>query len=181
MNRSPAARPGRAETFCEVAAVCRPGVLHFALAALKDPDAAENITQECFLRAYCAWSRFRGDSSPQTWLISIAVNLIRDARRRPHGDFRNNRWIHFGGLHERFTADPGSSPEQQCLAKERIGAVRKAVVEELSPRQRMVFLLYFVREMDVPEITATTGITNATVRVHLSRAARTIRCKLAGL
>jgi RNA polymerase sigma-70 factor (ECF subfamily) len=158
--------------FREVAAVCRPGVLRFALAALRDRDAAENITQECFLRACYAWSRFRGDSSPQTWLISIAGNLIRDARRRRSGEFRCN---------DRLIPDSGSSPEQQWLAKERVGAVRKAVAEDLPPRQRTIFLLHFVREMDIPEIAATTGITNATVRVHLSRAARAIRCKLAGM
>ncbi|HVY94755.1 MAG TPA: sigma factor, partial [Bryobacteraceae bacterium] len=63
-----------AEAFHQAAVACRPRVLRFALAALKDPDAAEDVTQECFLRACYAWSRFRGDSSPQTWLLSIAVN-----------------------------------------------------------------------------------------------------------
>jgi RNA polymerase sigma-70 factor (ECF subfamily) len=181
-KRSPDTWQCSAEAFGEVAAAARPRVLRFALAALRDPDAAENVTQECLFRACSAWSRFRGDSSPQTWLISIAVNLIRDTRRRAHGEFGGDRrWIPFTGLNDQFTPDPRSSPEKQWLAKERIRAVRKAVVEDLSPRQRTIFLLHFVKEMDVPEITATTGIANATVRVHLSRAARAIRRKLAGI
>src|SRR5436309_3265103 len=58
-----------------------PRVFRFALASLRDRDAAEALTQDCFLHAYKAWERFRGESSIQTWLMRIAVNLVRDAGR----------------------------------------------------------------------------------------------------
>src|SRR5580765_6111218 len=58
-----------------------PRVFRFALASLRDRDAAEALTQDCFLHAYKAWGRFRGDASVQTWLMRIAVNLVRDASR----------------------------------------------------------------------------------------------------
>ncbi len=48
---------------------------------LRDRDAAEALTQDCFLHAYQAWARFRGEASIQTWLMRIAVNLVRDAAR----------------------------------------------------------------------------------------------------
>src|SRR5215813_4256418 len=59
----------------------RPRIFRFALASLRDRDAAETVTQDCFLRAYRAWEGFRGEASVQTWLMQIAVNLVRDVTR----------------------------------------------------------------------------------------------------
>jgi len=56
--------------------------------------------------------------------------------------------------------------------------VWKAMVENLSPNQRRVFFQRFMKEMNLAEIEAATGIGNATVRVHLSRATRCVRLKL---
>ncbi len=55
-----------------------PRMLRFLLAAVQDPDLAETLTQDCFLKAYRNRMAFRGDSSLNTWLMSIAVNLVRD-------------------------------------------------------------------------------------------------------
>src|SRR5690349_14822831 len=56
-------------------------VFRFALASLRDRDAAESIAQDCFVRAYAARHQFRGESSVQTWIMQIAVNLVRDFGR----------------------------------------------------------------------------------------------------
>src|SRR6185312_4440151 len=73
--------------FEEIVAQYRPRVFRFALASLRDHDAAETVTQDCFLRAYRALPEFRGDSSVQNWLMKIAVNLIRDTARRQRFQF----------------------------------------------------------------------------------------------
>jgi RNA polymerase sigma-70 factor, ECF subfamily len=59
----------------------QPKIFRFALASLRDLDDAESVNQDCFLKAHRAWEQFRGDSSLQTWLMQIAVNLIRDVGR----------------------------------------------------------------------------------------------------
>src|SRR4051794_26305487 len=56
----------------------RPRVFRFLLASLRDRETAENLTQDCFVRAYQARESFRGASSVATWLVQIAVNLVRD-------------------------------------------------------------------------------------------------------
>ena len=48
---------------------------------VRDPDEADTLTQECFLRAYQSLSRFRGECSVQTWLLRIAINLAKDHAR----------------------------------------------------------------------------------------------------
>jgi RNA polymerase sigma-70 factor (ECF subfamily) len=161
------------EAFDELVAIHRPRIFRFALASLRDRDAAESVTQDCFLRAYQAWPQFRGDSSVHTWLTRIAINLIRDAARSRRFQF----WKQQADITDTFIPDARTSPEQRLMAKQQVAAVWK-VMDRLSPSQRTVFLLHFMEGMDIAEIEATTGIANATIRVHLYRAVREVRKQL---
>jgi RNA polymerase sigma-70 factor (ECF subfamily) len=67
-----------------------------------------------------------------------------------------------------------SSPEQQLLAREQVKLVWRAV-DGLSERQRTVFLLRFVEEMEIAEIGRATGLSEGTVKAHLSRALGRVR------
>ena len=69
------------QDFESVVRVYRPRIFRYALASLRDRDAAESVTQDCFLKAHRAWAGFRGDATLQTWLMQIAVNLVRDMGR----------------------------------------------------------------------------------------------------
>src|ERR1700679_266876 len=62
-------------------ATYRSRIYRYALLSLRDPDLAETVTQDCFLRAYKARQEFRGDCSGATWLPRMATNLIRDSTR----------------------------------------------------------------------------------------------------
>ena len=154
----------------------RPRVFRFALASLRDLDAAESVTQDCFLRAHQASARYRGECSLQTWLMQIAVNLIRD-------QIRNRRFQFW--RRARLTAQPvdvtdgARSPEAQALLNERVAAVWEAAAQ-LSERQRTVFLLRFVEDMELLEIACATGMKEGTVKTHLFRALRAVRERLGG-
>jgi RNA polymerase sigma-70 factor, ECF subfamily len=167
------------EAFDALVAIHRQRVFRFAFASLRDRDAAESVTQDCFLRAYKAWPQFRGDSSVQTWLTRIAINLIRDAARSRRFQFwkRAQDSAVLADVSGNWIPDTGSSPEERLSAKQQVEAVWKAM-DDLSPGQRTVFLLRFMEEMDIAEIEAATGIANATVRVHLFRAVRQVRSRL---
>src|SRR3984957_20289020 len=56
----------------------RPAIFRYVLACLRDQDAAETLRQDCFIKAYRARDQFRGEASVKTWLMRIAVNLVRD-------------------------------------------------------------------------------------------------------
>src|SRR6266487_2840460 len=56
----------------------RTRVLRFVFASVRDMDLAETLTQDCFWNAYKSRSTFRGDCSVNTWLMRIAVNLVRN-------------------------------------------------------------------------------------------------------
>jgi RNA polymerase sigma-70 factor (ECF subfamily) len=154
-------------------------VFRFAFASLRDRDAAESLAQDCFFKAYKARGNFRGDASVSTWLMQIAVNLVRDqARDRRLQFWKRSRLTGVDvNTASRWLPDGGASPEVRALANEQVRAVWKAT-ESLSERQRTVFLLRFVEDMDLLEIAAATGLKEGTVKIHLFRALQAVRERL---
>jgi RNA polymerase sigma-70 factor (ECF subfamily) len=69
------------------------------------------------------------------------------------------------------------SAEQKMLAKEQVGRVWQAV-KGLSERQRTVFLLRYVEEQELSEIARATGLSEGTVKAHLSRALAKVRAEM---
>jgi RNA polymerase sigma-70 factor (ECF subfamily) len=167
------------EEFSRVVALLRPRIFRFLLASTRDVDLAETLTQECFLKAHLHWESFRGDSSALTWLMRIAINLQKDHWRNRRMQF----WRH--ALTNAVDADEASewlasgerSAEQQLLAKEQVSHVWR-VVKELSERQRTVFLLRYVEEQELSEIAHAPGLSEGTVKAHLSRALGKVRAEL---
>jgi RNA polymerase sigma-70 factor (ECF subfamily) len=143
---------------------------------VKDPDAADTLTQECFLRAYRHRNSFRGECAIETWLLRIAVNLVRD-----HGKSRRlSFWRKLVGLeengaslHERV-ATPQPSAERVLLAREQLDAVWTAA-SSLSRQQRAVFLLRFAEEMSLADIADVLGLKVGSVKGQLFRALGKVR------
>ncbi|HEY3704130.1 MAG TPA: RNA polymerase sigma factor [Terracidiphilus sp.] len=167
--------------FSEVVAKHRQQIFRFLLASTRDVDMAETLTQDCFLKAYRNWSGFRGESSALTWLMRIAINLQKDHWRNRRLQFWRTTRTNAVDVDEAGDWLPSneSSPEQQVLARERIKDVWRAV-EKLSGRQKTVFLLRFVEEMDIGDIAETTSLSEGTVKAHLSRATAKVREQLGG-
>jgi RNA polymerase sigma-70 factor (ECF subfamily) len=164
------------EDFDAVVGLYWPKVFRYALASLRDRDAAESVAQDCFMKAYGARERFRGEASLNTWLMQIAVNLVRDCVRNRRLQFwkRTRAAAPDFDAASRSLADGGASPESAALAKERVAGVW-SVLGTLSERQRTVFLLRFVEDLDLLEIAAVTGLREGTVKVHLFRALEAVR------
>ncbi len=162
--------------FDEVVRVYRPRIFRFLMASLADRDAAESLTQDCFLKAYNARHQFRGESSLSTWLTRIALNLVRDhlrSRRMRFWQRTRDTALDIVDVGE-WIPDGASSPEQVCLQQERVREIWKSV-EKLSRQQRSVFLLRFVEELELSEIAETTGMNISTVKSHLYRALNIVR------
>ncbi len=135
----------------------RPRLLRFVAFSIGDADLAESITQDCFLKAYNARDRFRGDCSISTWLTSIAVNLVRDHQRVQK--FRFWRQARATAIDitdaANFLPSPESSPESRLLVKEKAAQVY-AALQNLSPNQRTVFLMRFFQDLELSEIASIT-------------------------
>jgi RNA polymerase sigma-70 factor (ECF subfamily) len=166
------------EDFDNIVRLYWPRIYRFAVSSLGDEETAETVTQDCFWRAWRARQTFRGDCSVRTWLMQIAINLIRDAARSRRFQF----WKRASTGLDPSTLDdwmPAAhlSPEEKALINERVRAVWEAA-GALSARQKTVFLLRFVEEMELLEIAETTGLSEGAVKSHLFRAVHTVRKRL---
>jgi RNA polymerase sigma-70 factor, ECF subfamily len=161
------------DTLC---ATYRPRIYRYALLSLRDPDLADSVTQDCFLRAYRARNDFRGDCSVATWLTRIATNLIRDCTRSRKFQFwkaAGNSAVDAAAMVDRI-ATPAVSPESSLVMREQLIKVWD-LVAQLPGKQRAVFLLRFVEDMELPEIAAAMGLHVGTVKSHLHRGLATVR------
>jgi RNA polymerase sigma-70 factor (ECF subfamily) len=164
------------DNFDRLVAQYRTRVLRFLFASVGDLDLAETLTQDCFWKAYRSRSAFRGECSVNTWLIRIAVNLVRNhARNRRFQFWRKAQRVDTKVIHD--WPDRSISPEERASLNEQVHAIWEAT-KTLSERQRTVFLLRFVEDLDIPEIVQSTGLTENAVNVHLFRAVRRIRKRL---
>ena len=130
---------------------------------------AEDLTQQCFERAFRAWHRYDPSrASVSTWLLVIARNLLVD-HRRAAGTARS-RSPEEGEL-EAVPAAPdridlGLDPEVA------------AALAELSPRERELIALRYGGDLTGPEIAELTGLTLANVQQILSRSLRRMRATI---
>jgi RNA polymerase sigma-70 factor, ECF subfamily len=170
-----------AQEFASIVESHRPQIFRFLLASLRDVDLAETLTQECFLKAHRNWKHFRGESTAMTWLMRIAINLQKDHWRNRRLQFWRHTRANSVDLEDASDWLPSGerTAEQQMLAREQVAHVWKAV-EDLSQRQRTVFLLRYVEERELSEIARVTGLSEGTVKAHLSRALARVRAELRG-
>lgn len=139
---------------------------------INDPDVAEDITSQVFLRAWQAIDRYRPvEGRPfLAWLFTIANNLIVDHHRKARhvlGPIEAER-------HAATTPDPEASAVGADL-NERIGAA----IARLKPEYQLVVSLRLVEEMEYEEIAQVTGKKPGALRVTLFRALAALREDLA--
>ncbi len=175
-----------AEDFDRVVRDYQRPIYRVLFALLRDQDAANTLTQECFLRAWKQRSGFRGEASLGTWLRRIAVNLAIDHQRNRRASFWKRLFAAPPGADEeaggdavdRIAALPGdlASPERALLAREQAARVWQ-IAGALPLQQRTIFLLRFAEELSLEEIAQTMGIQVGTVKAHLFRAVHAVRAE----
>ena len=153
-------------------------IFRFFLLTFRDESVADDLTQECFIRAYTNRDNFRGDAKVSTWLLRIAMNLATDQQR-------NRRLAFWKSLMTLETEDETRTDlvsriavsariEEGMLANEKLKHVWHAV-SLLPMRQRQLFVLRFVDEMSIAEIVEATALRPGTVKAHLHKAVNTVR------
>jgi RNA polymerase sigma-70 factor, ECF subfamily len=135
-----------------------------------DRAAAEDITQEAFLRAYRSLHRFRGEAKLSTWFYRILVNEVKRYQRW--------RWVRQRRAGESVEEPPDPRPMagDPALRQRVAGAMA-----QLSHGQREAFVLVHLEGFSVREAAQLTGRANGTIKSHLHRALRRLREQLADL
>jgi RNA polymerase sigma-70 factor (ECF subfamily) len=158
-------------------------VFRLVYTLVRDPSEADSTTQDIFVKAFKGLRDFKGDAAFETWITRIAINSVRDGirRRKPlvaFGDLGGPEAD--GEIPAAFDPGDGTSPERDLLSRE----IRKRIgtaLEDLSPRQRAVFVMKHHEERSIAEIGEMMGLDEGTVKSHLFRAARKLRERLEDL
>jgi RNA polymerase sigma-70 factor (ECF subfamily) len=142
---------------------------------MRDRAAAEEVTQDAFVRAYTRLDRYDERQPFYPWLATIAVRL---GQNRLHQQGRTARRE---GTALDAAAEPsgGPSPLGTLIQDERSQRLRQAVTA-LSSGERTAVMLYYRDELPVREIARALGVTSGTIKTLLFRARRRLRDRLGG-
>lgn len=189
-----AATPERADTralhedFDRVVRDFQRPIYRMLFGILRDSDAADTLTQECFLRAWKQRQSFRGEASLGTWLRRIALNLAIDQQRNRRVSFWKRLLATPAPASEEAPGDAldqvasvpdlGPSPERRLLAQEQAARIW-AIAGALPMQQRTIFVLRFAEELALEEIAQLLGLQVGTVKAHLFRAVHAVRAEFA--
>lgn len=164
------------DRFGALVALLQRRALRIAFQYLRDAADADEAVQDAFVKVFLHIDQYRDELPFDVWFTRILVNAALD---RLKARARQQRWISQSpeedtGRPVEQVAGHEASHERRMLAKERWKQVTDAVAG-LPDRQRLVFTLCHVDERTPAEISAATGMSQATVRVHLFRALRKLR------
>jgi len=135
-----------------------------------DPDLAEELMQETFVRAIQAAKRYRPAASVTTWLFSIAANLVRDRWRR---QARRGDPVPIDGL----ALASEESPEAEVLKQASHEALRSALLH-LPLEQRSALILRYYHDLSYEEIAQTLACPVGTVRSRIHNGLARLRSAL---
>lgn len=138
-------------------------------ALVGDPGRAGDLVQETFLIAWRRWKEFRGDASRKGWVMGIALNVARNARRK-----RGRREP--ANARRRNTA-AGASPEQAMEGRE-AAARLSAAFAELPPEQQDAFGLRVLEGLGLAEAAKVLRLPESTVSYRARQAEKKLRAAL---
>jgi RNA polymerase sigma-70 factor (ECF subfamily) len=145
-----------------------------AFARLGQREAAEDLVQEVFVRAYLRLRSLREPSRFVAWICRVARNLATDWARRGQTRSAIMPLIPLDESVERTVRHPDQDPRQIAADEQERASVRAAIAR-LPPEQREVVLLHFVDGLSMRDIADNLGVAPSTVSRQLARATRELR------
>ena len=153
-----------------IAARYRASIYRYILRLVRDPERADDLTQETFLRAHQRLDDLKDTGALEAWLYRIATNLCYDRfRRREH---RQPMLPLLPGSEEAnalVVDELALRPDQLLEQSEMSGCVLRFLIQ-LPESQREVILLHDLQELTAPEIAERLGISLHNVKIRLHRA-----------
>ncbi len=132
---------------------------------LRNPAAAEDATQEAYLRAFGSWKSWKQDAPAQAWIYRIALNVAFTHRRR-------ERLHELGEVIRRVGRPKAPDPTES----EELDLVRE--VRALPPKQAAALVLRHMHGFTNREIAAALDVPERTVASRLAAAKNRLRARL---
>ena len=176
------ARSGDLEAFEMLYRSHQAGIYTFIRSQIRNADAAADLTQETFVRAWESLPRLRKAGAFRGWLHQIAGNLVRDEVKSGRARLEVVESVLTGadngtGYDLPEQASPDGTPESRLLEREQSEEIQ-AALQELSAEQRAAVVMHHMEGMGVNEIAAALGVRPGTIMSRLSRAREALRSRL---
>jgi RNA polymerase sigma-70 factor (ECF subfamily) len=167
-----------ADAFCSLAERYARRIYLLAFHYCRNTQDAEDLSQEVWLRAYQALRGFRADSSFYTWLRRITINAFLNHQRT--STFRHQGQTTIVELidSDSETAYEARSASAETVYTKVLFETVMTALGELTPPQRLMFLLRHYEGMSYDEIAAAMNCSAGTVKKGVSRAISKLRAKL---
>ena len=177
-----AAQAGDQDAFEELVRSYDQNVLRMAYNVLHSQEDARDVYQEAFLRVYRNLGKFRFDCNFSTWLYRIVANLCLDQLRKRKVRKENASSVETGeGELVRFQFVPESradvDPQRRFLSAQ-VGSRIQEVLDQLTPRERIVFEMRHYQGMRLRAIGEALGVTEEAAKNCLFRATQKMRAAL---
>jgi len=140
---------------------------------VNDSQEAEDITQEVFVRLWKNLKSYRHEVKLSTWLYKIVTNRCLDFLKSRHGRQRKNK-VDISTTH--FVQD-SSTPEKEFQQQE-LSRIIHAAAEELTPKQKAVFILRDLEGLSQEEVSETLSMSTGNVKSNLFYARKKMTEKL---
>jgi RNA polymerase sigma-70 factor (ECF subfamily) len=164
--------------FCSLAEHYARRIYLLAFHYCRNTQDAEDLSQEVWLKAYQALAGFRADSSFYTWLRRITINAFLNHQRA--SSFRHQGQttsVELLNVDSETVFESHSSSPETVYNKVLFETVMDALAE-LTPSQRLMFLLRHYEGMSYDEIAAAMNCSSGTVKKGVSRAITKLRARL---
>jgi RNA polymerase sigma-70 factor (ECF subfamily) len=170
------AQDGSQEAFEELVTKYQSKVFSMAMSFIRNREAADDVAQEVFLKAYLALPKFHGKSEFGTWLYRIAINHVKDTLRK-RGRAKE---VSLEDVREIPAADENAmeKAEMERETETRRSLVRR-FVEGLPEKYRIILTLRDIQGLAYEDISQVLHLSPGTVDSRLHRARRMLRHKLA--
>ena len=169
------AQEGSPAAFEELVVKYQPKVFSMALSFTRNREAADDLAQEVFLKAYLALPRFHGKSEFGTWLYRISVNHIKDFLRKKgrakEVSLDDVREISFSDREQTEKAELERETESRRTLVQRF-------VQSLPEKYRVILTLRDIQGLSYEDISRILRLSPGTVDSRLHRARRMLRLKL---
>lgn len=150
----------------------------FCCSLAYDRQEADDLYQDTFLKLCEMGEEFEAEKNPKSFLMSVSVNLYRNAKRK----FSIRRRITGVEMPVEEAADIPSREkltEDAVLEKEEYRMVREAV-SKLPDKYRLPVLLFYMEELSISDISDILKLPEGTVKSRIHRAKKILKQKLEG-
>jgi RNA polymerase sigma-70 factor (ECF subfamily) len=136
---------------------------------MQDPDDADDLVQDAFLRALERIATFDVSRAFEPWFTRLLVNLGRDQHRK--------QAVRRTQAHDPEAIPGGSRPDREAERSDLRSSLEVAL-ESLPERQRLIVTLFEIDGRSTEEIASMFNVTQVTIRWHLHQARRALRAAL---